>query len=244
MQSYKKLWAWMIAPLVVVQAGVAMDYWGDFYRNPWAVHVHYWIATLWYFFLISQPWLFAKGRMESHRFWGLIGLLLAGAMILLSVGQFNRDIFYANFARDNVGEIGPFTEWFFFQVMMIEMVLISAFTIQIIMAIVKRKKPDEHGWWMASTAFTLLMPGLGRGMQNLWLALYGFTPENTAALTTPIYLCQAIIISMTLAFAWKLGKLKHPATFLAVGANATFFFMEPIARSPAVQAFWRSLIAV
>ncbi|MEL6237695.1 MAG: hypothetical protein AAFQ90_03780 [Pseudomonadota bacterium] len=243
MQQFKNLWVWMIVPLVVVQAGVAMDYWGDFARNPWAVHVHYWNATLWYLFLISQPWLFAKGRIESHRFWGLIGLLLAGAMILLSVGQFNRDIFYANLARDFPENWGPFEPWFFFEVMMIEMVLITAFTIQILMAIVKRKSPEDHGWWMASTAFTLMMPGLGRGIQNLWIGLYGFTPENASAQTIPIYLCQAIIISMALAFAWKSGKLKHPATILAVVANAALFVLEPIARSPAVQAFWRSLIA-
>ncbi|MEO1729636.1 MAG: hypothetical protein AAFR64_02750 [Pseudomonadota bacterium] len=244
MQHYKSLWAWMIVPLVVVQAGIFMDYWGDFARNTWAVHVHYWNATLWYLFLIAQPYLFAKGKMDSHRLWGMIGLLLAGAMILLSTGQFNRDIVYANFARDNPGGMGPFEPWFFFQIMMIEMTLITAFTIQIIMAIVKRKSPADHGWWMASTAFTLMMPGLGRGMQNLWLGLYGFTVENKAALYTPIYACQAIIITMALLFAWRLGKLKHPATILAVAANAALFVMEPIARSPAVQEFWRSLIAV
>lgn len=243
MQAYKNLWIWMIAPLIVIQVGVFMDYWGDFARNPWAVHVHYWNATLWYLFLISQPWLFAKGKIESHRFWGLIGLLLAGAMILLSIGQFNRDIFYANLARDNPEQWGPFEPWFFFQVMMIEMVLVIAYAVAVVMAIVKRKSPEDHGWWMASTAFLIMMPGLGRGLQNLWLGLYGFTAENKAALTTPIYLCQAIIIAMTLVFAWKLGKLRHPATYLAVGANATLFFMEPIARSAAVQEFWRNLIA-
>ena len=243
MQSYKNLWAWMLVPLVVIQAGIFMDYWGDFTRNTWAVHVHYWNATLWYLFLILQPYLFAKGKIESHRFWGLIGLLLAGAMILLSAGQFNRDIVYANFARDNPGGMGPFEPWFFFQVMMIEMILITAFAVQIIMAIVKRKSPEDHGWWMASTAFTLMMPGLGRGMQNLWLGLYGFTVENKAALYTPIYACQVIIIAMTLAFAWKLGKLKHPATILAVLANAALFALEPIARSADVQEFWRTLIA-
>ena len=127
---------------------------------------------------------------------------------------------------------------------MIEMILITAFTIQIIMAIVKRKSPEDHGWWMASTAFTLMMPGLGRGLQNLWIGLYGFTPDNASAQTIPIYLCQAIIIGMTLAVAAKFGKLKHPATFLAVGANMTLFVLEPVARSPEIQAFWRGLIAV
>ncbi|MEM6705286.1 MAG: hypothetical protein AAF690_21375 [Acidobacteriota bacterium] len=243
MQQFKGLWGWMFLPLVVVQAGVFLDYWGDFASNPWAVHIHYWNATLWYVFLISQPWLFAKGRMESHRFWGLVGLLLAGAMILQSTGQFNRDIVYANSVRDSPERWGPFEPWFFFQVMMMEMILISAFTVQILMAVARRKSPPDHAWWMASTAFTIMMPGLGRGLQNAWLGIYGFTAENKAALYTPNYICQGIIVAMALGFAWKVDKLKHPATILAVGANMALFFLEPVARSPAVQAFWRGLIA-
>lgn len=243
MERYRPLWVWMIAPLVVVQAGIFLDYWGDFTRNTWAVHVHYWNATLWYLFLIAQPWLFVRGKLDQHRTWGMIGLLLAGAMVLLSVGQLNRDIIYANFARDNPGEMGPFEPWFFFQVMMMEIVLIISFAIAVLMAIKHRKSPQDHGWWMASTAFLIMMPGLGRGLQNIWIGLYGFTVENTGALTTPIYLCQAIIIAMTLGFAWKFAVLRHPATYLAVIANATLFVLEPIARSRAVQEFWRMLIA-
>ncbi|MEM6858843.1 MAG: hypothetical protein AAF559_13335 [Pseudomonadota bacterium] len=243
MQPYKSLWAWMIGVMVIMQAGIFMDYWGDFTRNTFAVHVHYWNATAWYVFLIAQPWLFSKNRIDAHRTWGMIGLLMAGAMILLSVSQLFRDIIYANFARDNPGDMGPFEPWFFFQIMMIEMVLISAFAVAVIMAIVKRKSPTDHAWWMTSTAFILIMPALGRGIQNVWIGIYGFTPENKSALTTPMYLCQFLIIGLTLLFAWRFGKTRHPATWLAIGANGALFVMEPIARSPAVQEFFRTYIA-
>ncbi|MEL6829163.1 MAG: hypothetical protein AAFO63_03395 [Pseudomonadota bacterium] len=242
-EDYKKLWLWMIVPLVATQLTIAMDYWGDFTRNTWAVHIHYWNATLWYVFLISQPRLFASGKIASHRTWGMAGLLLAGGMIFLGIGQLNRDIVYANFARDNPGGMGPFEPWFFFQVMLIEIILISAFAIAIGMAIVKRKSLKEHSWWMASTAFLIMMPALGRGIQNLWIGIYGFVPEAKRVLTEPIYLTQFIIISMTLLFAWRFRQLRHPATMLAVGANATLFILEPVARSVAVQEFFRSLIA-
>ncbi len=243
MERYKSLWAWMIGVMVIMQAGIFMDYWGDFTRNPWAVHIHYWNATAWYAFLISQPWLVTKGKIESHRTWGLVGLLLAGAMVLLSVGQLNRDIVYANFARDNPGGMGPFEPWFFFHVMMVEMVLISAFAWAIIMAILKRKSPGDHGWWMASTAFILLMPALGRGIQNVWIGVYGFAPENVSALYVGHFLTQPILIAMTAAFAWRFGKLKHPATWLAVAANGAYYLLDPVAKSRAVQEFWRTLIA-
>ncbi|MEM7704547.1 MAG: hypothetical protein AAF358_03285 [Pseudomonadota bacterium] len=244
MHRYKTLWIWMIVPMIIIQAGIFVDYWGEFSRNRWAVHVHYWNATMWYALLVSQPWLFAKGKMDAHRTIGMLGLLLAGAMVLLSIGQLDRDVYYANRARDSDGQLGPFTEWFFFQVLMIEIVLIFAFSVAVVMAVIKRRSPEDHAWWLVSTAFLLMMPALGRGLQGVWIAIHGFGPQLTSVLTTPIYLCQVIIISMTLVAASMLGKLRHPATLLAVCANATMFVMEPIARSPAAQAFWRAVISV
>ena len=243
MDDYKRLWLWMIIPMVVMQVGIFMDYWGDFTDNTWAVHVHYWNATAWYAFLISQPWLFAKGRIEQHRTWGMFGLLLAGAMVLLSVSQLFRDIVYANSVRDVPDQWGPFEPWFFFQVMMAEMVLISAYALAVAMAVVKRKSLDDHSWWMASTAFILIMPAMGRGIQNAWIIYHGFEAENRFVMTEPIWLTQAIIIAMTLGFAWRFGKLRHPATWVAVVANAAVLAVAPLAQSPAVQDFWRGVIA-
>jgi hypothetical protein len=243
MEKLRNLWIWMIAVMVIMQAGIAIDYWGDFASNTWAVHIHYWNATAWYAFLIIQPWMAAKGRIEAHRTWGMIGLMLAGGMVLLSVGQLNRDIVFANFTRDNPEQMGPFEPWFFFQIMMVEMILISAFAVAVVMAIIKRKSLQDHAWWLASTAFVLIMPALGRGIQNAWIMLYGFKAENRFILTEPLYLAQTIIIALTFLFAWRFDKLRHPATWLTVVANATLFVMEPIARDPEIQNFWRTLIA-
>ena len=153
MQQYKNLWVWMIAVMVIMQIGIAMDYWGDFSSNTFAVHVHYWNATAWYAFLILQPYFIDKGRIENHRTWGMIGLLLAGGMVLLSVSQLFRDIVYANSVRDVPEQWGPFEPWFFFWIMLSEILLISAFTVAVTMAILKRKSIQDHGWWMTSTAF-------------------------------------------------------------------------------------------
>lgn len=242
MENLRPLWIWMIAVMVIMQISIAMDYWGDFASNTWAVHVHYWNATAWYAFLILQPRFVAKGQVAAHRTWGLFGLLLAGAMILLSVSQLFRDIIYANSVRDNPQDWGPFEPWFFFWIMQSEMLLITAFAAAVGMAIVTRKSPADHGWWMASTAFLLIMPALGRGMQNVWIMAYGFVPENKAAMDVPLYLCQSAIIGMTLLFAWRFGKLRHPATVLAVAANAGMLLLKPLAQLPAMQEFWRGFI--
>jgi len=47
---------------------------------------------------------------------------------------------------------------------------------------------------------------------------------------------------MLLLGAWKYGKLKHPATWLAVAVNVFNFFLAPIGRSEAVQSFLKALM--
>lgn len=235
MEKYKNVWAWMLLPMAVMQAGIFVDYWGDFAENTWAVHVHYWLATLWYVFLISQPYLFAQGRMELHRTFGIIGMFIAGAVAFTGISQLNRDLVYANFVRENPGGIGPFEPWFFLGIAMMEIVLISGFIIAVLMAIIQRRKPEDHAWWLITTVFILMMPALGRGLQAAWIAHYGFGPEIDIVVMPPIYLSQAILIALTLATAFALKKLTHPATFLAVGVNGVVFFMEPLGRTEALQ---------
>ncbi len=242
MGQLKGLWRWMLGVMVLMQLGIFLDYWGDFASNTWAVHAHYWNATLWFGLLILQPWMIERGRLAAHRTWGMIGLMLAGGMVLLSASQLNRDIVYANSVRDNPENWGPFEPWFFFQIMMAEMVLVSAFAVAVVMAIVKRKSLQDHAWWMASTAFITLMPALGRGIQNVWIMTYGFSADVRFVQTHPLLVTQGLIIAFTLLFAWRFGKLKHPATWLAIIANALYFILEPLARSPEVQEFWRAFI--
>lgn len=49
------------------------------------------------------------------------------------------------------------------------------------------------------------------------------------------YFSQVIIITMLLAAAWKYEKLKHLATFLAIGVNLFVLLLEPIGKSELVQ---------
>jgi hypothetical protein len=53
---------------------------------------------------------------------------------------------------------------------------------------------------------------------------------------------EMLIVGMLLMGAWKYGKLKHPATYLAVGVNLFNFFLEPIGKSENVQLFLKTII--
>ena len=86
-----------------------------------------------------------------------------------------------------------------------------------------------------------MMPALGRGIQNLYVGMHIKEFPNINIML-PIYFTQLLIIGMLLAGAWKYGKLKHPATYLAIGVNLFIFLLEPIGRSEYVQHCLKALI--
>jgi len=45
-----------------------------------------------------------------------------------------------------------------------------------------------------------------------------------------------------LIWAWKFGKLKHPATWLAMGVNIFILLLEPIGRTEEVQQFLKMIV--
>jgi len=46
LNRYNGLYLWMIIPMAIMQVGIFHDYWGDLTDNAWAVHIHYWTASL------------------------------------------------------------------------------------------------------------------------------------------------------------------------------------------------------
>jgi predicted membrane metal-binding protein len=87
----------------------------------------------------------------------------------------------------------------------------------------------------------IMMPALGRGAQWVTLALYGNNWPNIDIMS-PLYYSTALIMAMLLLFAWKYGKLKHPATWLALMVNLFNLFLEPIGKSETVQHLLKAMI--
>ncbi len=241
MLKYKSLHKWMVIPMIFMQLGIYRDYWGDFTENAWAVHIHYWTGTIWYIYLIIQPYFATHGQMPRHRTNGIIGMFLAGGVCLTALGMMHRDIATTDLIMKDPARFGPFQPWFFFGVAAVEIVMMSAFGFAIIKSIIHRKQIENHAWWLISTVFLIMMPALGRGVQNVYVGINRSDWPNINIMT-PIYIAQFLIIGMLLLGAWKYGKLRHPATYLALAVNLFIFLLEPIGRSEAVQHFLRSII--
>ena len=241
MDKYKSLYKWMIVPMVIMQLGIFMDYWGDLTLNAFSVHVHYWAGTVWYLFLIIQPYYATHGQIARHRTLGIIGMFLAGGVCLTAISMLHRDIVSADRALVEREQFGPFEPWFFFGVAAVEIVMMTAFGYAVIKSIIHRKEIENHSWWLISTVFLIMMPALARGMQFLYIGL-NFASWPNIDMMLPAYACQIIILAMIVFAAWKFGTLRHPATYLAMAVNIFVFFLEPIGRSETVQAVIRSLI--
>ncbi len=231
----------MLVPMFFMQAGIFKDYWGDFTDNAWSVHVHYWTGTVWYLYLIIQPYYATHGKMAKHRTNGIIGMFIAGAVCLTALSMMQRDMASAQKATELPEKFGPFQPWFFMSVAAVEIVMMTAFGYAVIKSILQRKQIENHAWWLISTVFIIMMPALGRGVQNVYI---GMNIQSWPAIDimVPIYFSQVMILSMILLAAWKYHKLKHQATYLALGINLFIFLMEPIGRSEAVQSFLKQLL--
>ena len=241
MNKYKDIHKWMIIPMVVMQLGIFIDYWGDLTENAWAVHVHYWTGTVWYAYLIMQPYFATHGQIVRHRTNGIIGMFIAGGVCLTALGMMHRDIASAEKSAILPDQFGPFEPWFFYGIVVVEIVMMTAFGFAVIMSILRRHRIEDHSWWLISSVFLIMMPALSRGLGNGWIMLNLGSMPNVSIMG-PLYVCQALIIAMLALGAWKFGTLRHSATYLAMGVNLFILLLEPIGRSEAMQNFLRAVI--
>ncbi len=240
MDKYRNLHKWMIIPMVLMQLGIFMDYWGDFTDNAWSIHIHYWAGSIWYLFLVFQPYYATHGKMSIHRTNGIIGIFVAGGVGIGSLNMMYRDIKLVQISQANPGRFGPFNDWFFYGIAVVEMVMISAFMYAVIKSITQRKDLENHVWWLISTVFIIMLPALGRGIQFVQIVIEGFSPDLNVM--TAIYLASFVIIVLTILTAIKYDKLRHPATFLVIAVNLFNCFLEPMGKSRAIQSVLETAI--
>jgi F0F1-type ATP synthase membrane subunit c/vacuolar-type H+-ATPase subunit K len=239
MDKYKTLHIWMLLPMILMQLGIYKDYWGDFSDNAWSVHIHYWAGTIWYLYLIIQPYFATHSQLNRHRTNGIIGMFIAGGVCLTALSMMNRDIVNAQSASENVDRFGPFQPWFFLGVAVIEIVMMIAFGFAVIKSIIHRKQLENHSWWLISTVFIIMMPALGRGIQNIYVDRHIKQWPNIDIML-PIYPTEIIIIGLLLLGAWKYKKFGHPATYLALGVNLFNCLIEPLGKSEIIQTFLKT----
>lgn len=186
--------------------------------------------------MIIQPYLAVNGRIEKHRTLGIIGFLIAGGAIFTGFSLLDYPLrFIENITLDRPGP--PVA--FYYGTLIVEAVLMLAFTYAIVKGIVHRKNLKEHSWWLIASAFYMMMPAVGRGIILFWRAT--LTPEKLNPLLITLS-AELIYIPLFLVFAYTFGKIKHQATLIGLLLVIVRVLRFPIGSSETVQEILKALI--
>ena len=236
MERYSKLHLWMIGVLLLVQISIFKFYFSSFTTETWEIHIHFWLVTFWYIFLIIQPYLATRGKLDKHRTLGIIGFLIAGGAIFTGFSLLDIPLkLVQNWTPDRPGP-PPF---FYYGTLVVEFVLMVAFSYAIVQGIRHRKNLAEHSWWLIASAFYMMMPAVGRGLIFFWRSI--LPPEKLKPMLV-VLSAELIYIPLFLLFAFKFGKFKHQATLIGLLLVLVRLLRVPIGSSEAVQTFLKAVI--
>lgn len=229
------LWLTLVCAVVAI-GGFMGTFWlqlpAGTFRGPPLLHIHGFLCTAWVLYLISQASLVTRGRIRSHRDWGLLGISLASVVTVVAIvvavsGMNERVAEYGDAARSFL--IVPFSA----------IGLFAAFTAA---AIANVKRPEWHKRFMIigttclvqaalARVFFLAATGGGPGMRP---GLLPPPPVSIAAM--PAFLLELIIVA-GMVRDWRVQRRVHPAWIIGAVVITS---LELVRASIASSAAWLS----
>jgi hypothetical protein len=226
---------WMASAFVLVAfAGFAPTYWlqlpaGTFVGSP-LLHLHGLLFSAWTLFFLVQTTFAARGRLDRHRAWGLLGISLATAMVLVgfaTADQGLRNRLAAGFGdRARAFHIASTS-------------MIAVFGVLVFAAIATVRRPEVHKRLMLLATIAVLPPAVAR----LFLAVSvgigpglrpGLSPPRTVeSVLAPSLVADAFILVAVL-YDWRHRGRPHPA-YLIGGASIV---MVQLLRIPISTTQW------
>ena len=203
--------------LVVVFMGFVPTYWlqltpGTFIGAP-LLHLHAVLFSAWPLYLLVQTTLAARGRVDRHRAWGLLGISLATAMVFVGFAVANNVL--ATRLAAGYGDAARA-----FHVASISM--ITLFGGFVFLAIVYVSRPDIHKRLMLLATASMLAPAIAR----VWFAVTvgigpglrpGLGPPRTVeSVLMPALIADTVVVAGVLYDMRTRGR-PHPA-YLIGGA--------------------------
>ena len=225
MERYTNVYKWLFIPFAIAIIGFFPSYFSKFTSAKFGHHIHGISATLWYAFVIYQPYLITKKKIKLHKKYGIIGVFLAGLVVASGLAMIPGNISGA-IAQELSGQESPIAPPFFlYGVSLFDFVAIVGFGVSVIIAIITSKQIDDHAIWMISTVFWALMPAFAR-LALIPMFMMGQLTNfaNLAMITTVPILIVLVIIMVKI-------KRAHPALIAAGIANLLSFAIIPLGRS-------------
>jgi hypothetical protein len=242
-EKVRTFYVWMAATCALVAfGGFAPTYWlqlpaGTFVGSP-LVHIHGALFSLWTLLFLSQTVLVAKGRLNNHRAWGLAGISLATAMVMIGLAAAIQTL--------NLGlaaGYGDDSRAF----MILPLSAISLFAGFFIAAIANIHHPEAHKRLMLLATISLLQAVMGR---VFFVLVTGGGPGLRPGLGPPPPLIIGLVPSLLtellivagLIYDWRSRGRPHPVWLVgAAVTTAVILLRGPLSGTPGWLAFANAL---
>jgi hypothetical protein len=233
-QSAGRFYVWMAAACAIVAfGGFAPTYWlqvpaGTFVGAP-LLHLHAALFSGWTLLLLSQTVLAARGQIGHHRAWGLMGISLATAMVLVGVATaiLSLDLGLA-------ANYGDRSRAFF----IVPVTAIALFAGFFAAAIVNIERPDIHKRLMLLATISLLPAAVAR---LFFVLSTGGGPGMRPGLVPPVGVATAmgpgllveLLIVAGIAYDWRTRGRPHPVWYVGAAAiTAVTVLRTPLSATP------------
>ena len=232
-------YVWMAAVCALIAFGAfAPTYWlqlpaGTFVGSP-LLHLHGALCFSWVLFLLSQTALAANGQLDHHRAWGLAGISLATAVVVIGVAAALNTLMTALAAG-----YGDFALAFF----IVPVSAISLFAGFIVAAIANIRRPQAHKRFMLLATISLLQAATAR---VFFVLATGGGPGLRPGLGQPALVFDTIVprliielmIVAGIVYDWRTRGRPHPVWLIGAAVMTTVILLGgPLSGTPAWLTF-------
>jgi general stress protein CsbA len=232
-------YVWMAAVSALLAfGGFAPTYWlqlpaGTFVGSP-LLHLHGVLFSAWVLFFLSQTVLAANGQLDHHRAWGLVGISLATAMVVIGLAAAINTLMIALAAG-----YGDSARAFF----ILPVSAISLFAGFIVAAIANIQRPEVHKRLMLLATISLLQAAMGR---VFFVLATGGGPGLRPGLGQPPPLIIGLVPSLLLelmivagmVYDWRTRGRPHPIWLIGAAVmTAVILLRGPLSGTAGWLAF-------
>lgn len=234
-----RFYVYMAAACVLLAFGAfSPTYWlqlpaGTFVGPP-ILHIHGILFSAWTLLLLWQAWLVASGRLARHRAFGLAGISLATAMVVVglvaAIGTLSEGLAAGYGDRSRAFLALPIST-------------ISLFAGFFTAAIFNIRSPEAHKRLILLATISLLQAAMGRVFFAL---IVGVAPGARPGLGPPAQVAFAIVPSLVLElfivagviYDWRTRGRPHRVWLIGAAIiTAVVFLRVPLSMTPAWRTF-------
>jgi len=211
-------YVWMAGACALIAfGGFAPTYWlqlvpGTFVGSP-LLHLHGLLFSAWTLFFLLQTTLVAMGRLDRHRTWGLAGISLATAMVL--VGFAAADDVLTRRLEAGFGDRARA-----FHIVSTSMA--AMFGIFFATAITYVRRPEIHKRLMLLATISVLPPAIARVFYAMNVGIAGGLrpglagPRTVESVLMPALLADLLIVA-AMTYDWRTRGRVHPTYLIGGG---------------------------